>query len=101
MPANAPARRRRRDRDPAATADEADDIMRIRASLALRGLGTALLVALAGCQSAILDPRGPVGRAEKIILIDSLAIMLAIIVPTMVATLVFAWWFRASNRKAT
>ncbi|MDQ2733662.1 MAG: ubiquinol oxidase subunit II [Pseudomonadota bacterium] len=55
---------------------------------------------LAGCQSAVLDPRGPVGRAEKIILIDSLAIMLAIVVPTIVATLAIAWWFRASNKNA-
>jgi cytochrome o ubiquinol oxidase subunit 2 len=59
-----------------------------------------LALALAGCQSAVLDPRGPVGRAEKAILIDSLAIMLAIVVPTIIATLAFAWWFRASNKKA-
>ncbi|HEY1736868.1 MAG TPA: cytochrome ubiquinol oxidase subunit II, partial [Methylovirgula sp.] len=33
-------------------------------------------------------------------MIDSLAIMLAIIVPTIVATFAFAWWFRASNTRA-
>jgi cytochrome o ubiquinol oxidase subunit II len=60
--------------------------------------GTLLL--LAGCQAALLDPRGPVGRAERLILINSMAIMLAIVVPTIVATLVFAWWFRASNKRA-
>ena len=49
---------------------------------------------------SILDPRGPVGAAEKAILIDSLAIMLAIVVPTIIATLAFAWWYRASNGKA-
>lgn len=49
---------------------------------------------------SILDPRGPVGAAEKSILIDSLAIMLAIVVPTIIATLAFAWWYRASNSKA-
>jgi cytochrome o ubiquinol oxidase subunit 2 len=27
--------------------------------------------------------------------------MLAIIIPTMIATVAFAWWFRAGNRKAT
>ena len=64
------------------------------------GAGLALLL-LAGCQSALLDPRGPVGRAEKTILLNSLAIMLAIIVPTIIATLAFAWWFRASNKRAT
>ena len=35
----------------------------------------------------ILDPQGPIGAAEKTILIDSLAIMLAIVVPTIVAIL--------------
>jgi cytochrome o ubiquinol oxidase subunit 2 len=48
----------------------------------------------------IFDPQGPIGAAEKTILIDSVAIMLAIVVPTIVATFGFAWWFRASNTKA-
>jgi cytochrome o ubiquinol oxidase subunit 2 len=48
----------------------------------------------------ILDPQGPIGAAEKTILIDSLAIMLAIVLPTIVAVFGFAWWFRASNPKA-
>ncbi len=40
------------------------------------------------------------GQAERTILIDSLAIMLAIVVPTILATFAFAWWFRASNTRA-
>ena len=40
------------------------------------------------------------GQAERTILIDSLAIMLAIGVPTILATFAFAWWFRASNTRA-
>src|SRR5215212_4824811 len=66
-----------------------------------RWLAAAALLLLGGCQSALLDPRGPVGRAEKIILTNSVAIMLAIVVPTIIATLAFAWWFRASNKRAT
>jgi cytochrome o ubiquinol oxidase subunit 2 len=58
------------------------------------------LIVLTGCQPAILDPQGSVGIAEKTILIDSLAIMLAIVVPTIAATFAFAWWFRAANTKA-
>jgi cytochrome o ubiquinol oxidase subunit 2 len=58
------------------------------------------LLAVAACQNSVLDPRGPVGLAEKTILIDSVAIMLAIVVPTIAATLGFAWWFRASNTRA-
>src|SRR5271170_727121 len=62
-------------------------------------LGAAAL--LCGCNAIVLDPQGPIGIAEKTILIDSLAIMLAIVVPTIAATLAFAWWFRASNARAT
>jgi cytochrome o ubiquinol oxidase subunit 2 len=55
----------------------------------------------AGCNHGTLDPIGPVGAAEKIILINSTAIILAIIVPTIIATIAFAWWFRRGNSKAT
>jgi cytochrome o ubiquinol oxidase subunit 2 len=48
----------------------------------------------------ILDPQGPIAAADKTILIDSIAIMLAIVVPTIVAIFAFAWYFRASNTKA-
>ncbi len=48
----------------------------------------------------IFDPQGPIAAAEKTILIDSVIIMLAIIVPTSIAVLVFAYWFRSSNNRA-
>jgi cytochrome o ubiquinol oxidase subunit 2 len=57
-------------------------------------------IVLTACQPAVLDPQGSVGIAEKMILIDSLAIMLAIVVPTIAAILAFAWWFRSSNPRA-
>ncbi len=57
-------------------------------------------LALTACEPSVLDPQGIVGIADKTILIDSLAIMLAIVVPTIAATLGFAWWFRASNTRA-
>ena len=59
-----------------------------------------LPLSLSACSWAVLDPRGPVGHADRTILIDSLAIMLAIGVPTILATFAFAWWFRASNTRA-
>ena len=61
----------------------------------------AFLLLLTGCNRGILDPVGPVAAAEKTILINSTAIMLAIIIPTMIATVAFAWWFRRGNKKAT
>jgi cytochrome o ubiquinol oxidase subunit II len=54
----------------------------------------------ASCGEGVLDPHGPVGKAERVILYDSTAIMLAVIIPVIVLTLVFAWWFRARNKQA-
>lgn len=48
----------------------------------------------------IFEPQGPIAAAEKTILIDSLGIMLAIVLPTIVAIFAFAFWFRASNTRA-
>jgi cytochrome o ubiquinol oxidase subunit II len=48
----------------------------------------------------ILDPQGPIAAANKTILIDSIAIMLAIVVPTIIAIFAFAFWFRKSNTRA-
>jgi len=77
---------------------------RNRGQVRLRGGRFGLLVGaalfLAGCDRGILDPIGPVGSAEKIILINSTAIMLAIVIPTIIATIAFAWWFRRGNGKA-
>jgi cytochrome o ubiquinol oxidase subunit 2 len=60
----------------------------------------AVLASLGGCGTTVLSPIGPIGAAERTILLDSVAIMLAIVVPTVVATLAFAWWFRTGNRRA-
>src|SRR3954453_7944754 len=60
----------------------------------------ATCLGLAGCKADILDPQGPIGAAEKTILLNSVSIMLAIVIPTIVATLIIAWWFRESNTSA-
>jgi len=65
-----------------------------------RSLLSVVLLSLASCHTAVLSPAGPVGEGNRIILLDSLAIMLAIVVPTIVAILAFAYWFRASNTRA-
>ena len=51
-------------------------------------------------QAGVLDPQGPIGAAERTILLNATVIMLAVIGPIIVLTLVFAWWFRSSNRRA-
>ncbi len=52
------------------------------------------------CVPAVFSPQGSIAVQERTLLVDSLGIMLAIIVPTIVLTLGFAWWFRASNTRA-
>jgi cytochrome o ubiquinol oxidase subunit 2 len=48
-----------------------------------------------------LDPKGPVASAQRLLLINSTAIMLVVVVPVILATLAFAWWYRSSNPRAS
>jgi cytochrome o ubiquinol oxidase subunit II len=48
----------------------------------------------------VLDPQGPVSAAERLILLNATGIMLVVVVPVILLTLVFAWWYRASNARA-
>jgi cytochrome o ubiquinol oxidase subunit II len=64
-------------------------------------LGAFVICAsLAGCSYGVLNPQGPVGAGEKVILFDATAIMLAVVIPVILCTLGFAWWFRAHNKRA-
>jgi cytochrome o ubiquinol oxidase subunit II len=68
--------------------------------LFLRLAPFALAMCLGGCDWAVLNPKGPVGDGNATLLVDSVAIMLVIVVPTIIATLAIAWWFRSSNSRA-
>jgi len=52
-------------------------------------------------KTGVLDPQGPVASAERLILLNATAIMLVVVVPVIIMTLAFAWWYRASNKRAT
>ena len=65
--------------------------------LALVLIGTSML---GGCTEGVLDPKGPIAFAERQILINATGIMLAIVIPVVIATLGVAFWFRASNERA-
>jgi cytochrome o ubiquinol oxidase subunit II len=49
----------------------------------------------------VLDPQGPISSAERLILLNATTIMLVVVIPVIVLTLAFAWWYRASNERAT
>ncbi|MDA5193278.1 ubiquinol oxidase subunit II [Govanella unica] len=56
---------------------------------------------LGGCErGGLIDPQGPIGHNELKLMINSVEIMLVIIIPVIIMTLWFAWWYRASNTKA-
>src|SRR5213592_3350031 len=68
----------------------------------LRLLVVCAAVLVCSCQPAgILDPQGPVAAAERLLLINATAIMLVVVVPVILATLGFAWWYRSSNARAS
>jgi cytochrome o ubiquinol oxidase subunit 2 len=67
----------------------------------LRWLVVCAAVLVASCQqSGVLDPQGPIAAQELLLLINSTAIMLVVVVPVILATLGFAWWYRSSNPRA-
>jgi cytochrome o ubiquinol oxidase subunit 2 len=68
----------------------------------LRLLVVSAVVLVASCQQAgVLDPQGPIAAQELLLLINSTAIMLVVVIPVILATLAFAWWYRSSNLRAS
>jgi cytochrome o ubiquinol oxidase subunit 2 len=66
----------------------------------LRGLLLPAVALLAGCQTVLMSPSGDVALQQRNLIITSLLLMLIIIVPVIALTLLFAWRYRASNKKA-
>lgn len=49
---------------------------------------------------AVLEPDGWIGKRERDLLFDASLLMLIVVIPATVLCLVFAWKYRASNKKA-
>lgn len=60
-----------------------------------------LLLCVASCQGAVLDPAGDIALQQRNLIYASVGLMLLIIVPVMILTVVFAWRYRAGNKEAT
>jgi cytochrome o ubiquinol oxidase subunit II len=56
-----------------------------------------ILLVVAG---GVLDPKGPITLAERQIMFNATGIMLAIVIPVVIATLGVVFWFRESNERA-
>jgi cytochrome o ubiquinol oxidase subunit 2 len=70
------------------------------AARSARLLSPTLAILLAGCSEGVLAPVGPVGALEDQILFETFGAMLLVVIPVIALILAFAWWFRASNRRA-
>ncbi len=64
----------------------------------LLGAGPALL--LGGCDAVLLNPSGDVALQQRNLIYTATGLMLIVILPVIVATVLFAWRYRAANRKA-
>jgi cytochrome o ubiquinol oxidase subunit 2 len=70
-------------------------------SYTLRAVALIGGATLGGCSGGVLDPQGPIASAQRLLLINTAAIMLVVVIPVIVATLAFAWWYRSSNTRAS
>ena len=67
--------------------------------LGLASLCVAFL--LAGCsEMLVLNPKGPIGDAERTLIYVAIALMLIVVIPVFVMAVWFPWKYRASNTKA-
>ncbi|WP_182025445.1 ubiquinol oxidase subunit II [Vibrio rotiferianus] len=57
----------------------------------------ATILILAGCKSALLDPKGSIGVQEKELIITALLLMLIVVIPVILMTIYFAYRYRESN----
>lgn len=60
----------------------------------------ALCLLLAGCSSALLDPKGQVGAEQRTLILTSFGLMLIVVIPVIAMTLLFGWRYRRSNSAA-
>lgn len=51
-------------------------------------------------KGGLFDPQGPIALAERTMLSNATVVMLGVVIPVIILTIAFAWWFRAGNPKA-
>ena len=59
-----------------------------------------VLALLGGCGTVVMHPSGDIAVQQRNLILASTGLMLLIIVPVILATILFAWRYRASNTSA-
>ena len=55
---------------------------------------------LSSCTEGVLATHGPIGEAEKVLLLEALITMLLVVIPVIALALYYFWRFRSTNKKA-
>lgn len=71
------------------------------AALALAALALIAAATYFTAHPAVLNPQGLIAGQQRDLFLVATALMLIVIIPVFVLTFVFAWRYRASNKKAT
>lgn len=61
---------------------------------------SALCLLLAGCNLIVFNPKGHVAEQERDLIILATGLMLLVVIPVIVMTFLFAYRYRATNKKA-
>lgn len=64
-------------------------------------IAASMALLLSGCKYQLLHPSGYVAAEERTLILLCLAVMLCVVVPLMIAIVIFAIKYRASNTDAT
>ena len=65
-------------------------------------LSLCAVTLLGGCSTIlVLDPKGPIGEAERFVIISAILLMLIVVIPVFIMAVWFPRMYRASNTKAT
>ena len=77
--------------------------MKRKTSFVFIGLSTlSATTILAGCSNLVLfDPKGPIGDAERFVIVLAFTLMLIVVIPVFVMAVWFTRKYKASNTKAT
>lgn len=79
----------------------ANNLRRLRKAFGLV-LFVLFVLLLSACEGVpLLDPKGPIGEQEKLLLFMSVGLMLIVVVPVFVMAIWFGVRYRESNAKAT
>jgi cytochrome o ubiquinol oxidase subunit II len=67
--------------------------------LSLAALAASVLY-ISSHSIAVLDPKGMIGEKERDLIITASLLMLIVVIPVFIFALIFAWKYRAGNKKA-